>query len=69
MQTEVSKRSEYNQQPGVWLPLVLYYITIGNRTPGSRFYSNRLDTLAESLCTHQLVLSARPGSELAARSN
>jgi len=30
--------------------------TIGNRTPGSRFYSDLLDTLADFICIHQLVL-------------
>jgi len=30
--------------------------TSGNRTPGSRFYSDLLDTLADFVCIHQLVL-------------
>ena len=34
-------------------------ITSGNRTPGSRFYSDLLDTLADSVCIHQLVLKRR----------
>jgi len=31
-------------------------IASGNRTPGSRFYSDLLDTLADSVCIHLLVL-------------
>jgi len=31
-------------------------ISSGNRTPGSRFYSDHLDTLADSVRIHQLVL-------------
>ena len=34
-------------------------VSSGNRTPGSRFYSDLLDTLADSICIHQLVL--KPG--------
>ena len=37
----------------------LYYLirlTSGNRTPGSRFYSDLLDILADSVCIHQLVV-------------
>jgi len=30
--------------------------TSGNRTPGSRFYSDLLDTLADSVCIQQLAL-------------
>jgi len=30
-------------------------ITSGNHTPGSRSYSDLLDTWADSVCTHQLV--------------
>ena len=33
--------------------------TSGNRTPGSRFYSDLLDALADSVCIHQLVLKRR----------
>ena len=33
--------------------------TSGNRTPGSRFYSDLLDTLADSVCIQQLVLKHR----------
>jgi len=33
--------------------------TSGNHTPGSRFYSDLLDTLADSVCIHQLVLKCR----------
>ena len=32
-----------------------YIVSSGNRTPGSRFYSDFLDTLADSVCIHQLV--------------
>jgi len=31
-------------------------VTSGNRNPGSKFYSGHLDTLADSVCIHQLVL-------------
>ena len=31
----------------------------GNRTPGSRFYSDLLDTLTDFVCTHQLMLKRR----------
>ena len=31
-------------------------ITSGNRTPGNRSYSDLLDSLADSVCIHQLVL-------------
>jgi len=31
----------------------------GNHTPGSRFYFELLDTSADSLCIHQLVLQCR----------
>jgi len=31
-------------------------IASGNRTPGSRSYSDLLDTLADSVCIHLLVL-------------
>ena len=34
-------------------------ITSGNRTPGSRSYSDLLDALADSVCIHQLVLKQR----------
>jgi len=34
-------------------------LTSGNRTPGSRFYSDLLDTLVDSVCIHQLVLKRR----------
>ena len=34
-------------------PLTFFqYLTSGNRTPGSRFYSDLLDTLADSVCIH-----------------
>ena len=33
--------------------------TSSNRTPGSRFYSDLLDTLADSVCIHQLLLKHR----------
>ena len=39
--------------------IYFYVITSGNRTPGSRFYSDLLDTLADSVCIHQLVLKHR----------
>jgi len=36
----------------------LYFVVItsGNRTPGSRSYSDLLDTLADWVCIHLLVL-------------
>ena len=37
--------------------LVIY--SSGNRTPGSRFYSDLLDTLADFVCIHQLILQRR----------
>ena len=40
-------------------------VTSGNRTPGSRFYSDLLDTLADSVCVHQLVLKRRSKSQAA----
>ena len=52
----------------IYVVLILWYtflwcgkdiITSGNRTPGSRFYSDLLDTLADSVCIHQLVLKRR----------
>ena len=33
-------------------------VTSGNCTPGSRFYSDLLDTLADSIYIHQVVLKA-----------
>jgi len=33
--------------------------TSGNRTPGSRFYSDLLDTLVDFVCIHQLILKRR----------
>jgi len=42
----------------LWGYILLYYITSGNRTPGSRSYPGLLDTLADSICIHQLVLKA-----------
>ena len=41
------------------------YITSGNFTPGGRFYSDLLDTLADSVCIHQLVLKHRSKSQAA----
>jgi len=38
------------------LALFFNYITSGNRTPGSRFYSDLLDA---SVCMHQLILKRR----------
>ena len=38
---------------------MLTVITSGNRTPGSRFYSDLLDTLADSVYIHQLALKRR----------
>jgi len=35
------------------------YLSSGNRAPGSRFYSDILDTLADSVCIHRLVLKRR----------
>ena len=35
--------------------LTFFFLSSGNHTPGSRSYSDRLDTLADSVCTHQLV--------------
>ena len=35
------------------------YIYSGNRTPGSRFYSDLLDTLADFVCIHQLIFKRR----------
>jgi len=32
---------------------VLLILTSGNRNPGSRFYSDLVDTLADSVCLHQ----------------
>ena len=32
-------------------------IMSGNRTPGSMFYSDLLDTLADSVCIQQLVFT------------
>ena len=40
-----------------WYLFMLF--TSGNRTPGSRFYSDLLDTLADSVCIHQLLLKRR----------
>ena len=37
--------------------IMSFFFTSGNRTPGSRFYSDLLDTLADSVCIHQLVSS------------
>ena len=34
-------------------------VTSGNQTPGSRFYSDLLDTLADSVCIHHVVLKRR----------
>jgi len=31
-------------------------ITMGNRTPGSRSYSDLMDTWADSVCIHQFIL-------------
>jgi len=31
-------------------------VTSGNRTPGSRLYYELLDTLADFVCIHQLIL-------------
>ena len=42
--------------------------TSGNRTPGSRSYSDILDALADSVCIHLLVLNRR-SKRKAARSN
>ena len=41
-----------------WVPIkfLLIDVTSGNRTPGSRFYSDLLDTF---VCIHQLVLKRR----------
>jgi len=36
-----------------------YITTSGNHTPGSRFYSDLLDTSADFVCIHQLVLKHR----------
>ena len=36
--------------------IIIIIIASGNRTPGSRFYSDLLDTWADSVCIHQLVL-------------
>ena len=36
--------------------IIIIIVTSGNRTPGSRFYSDLLDT---SVCIHQLVLKPR----------
>ena len=38
---------------------LVYTESSGNRTPCSRFYSDLLDTLADSACIHQLVLERR----------
>ena len=37
----------------------IYLFTSGNRTPCSRFYSDPLDTLADFICIHQLILKRR----------
>jgi len=34
----------------------LRFSSSGNRTPGSRFYSDLLDTMADFVCIHQLIL-------------
>ena len=39
--------------------ITLHYITSGNRTPGSRFYSDLLDILADFVCIHQFILKRR----------
>ena len=43
-------------ETSVHLDIIFTYITSGNRTPGSRFYS---DLLGSSVCIHQLVLKRR----------
>jgi len=41
----------------IFFMVVCYTLSSGNRTPGSRFYpADLLDTLADSLCIHLLVL-------------
>jgi len=39
-----------------WGYLHYLHYKSGNRTPGSRFYSDLLDTLADFVCIHQLML-------------
>jgi len=38
------------------LDIIIYLLSSGNRTPGSRSYSDLVDTQADSVCIHQLVL-------------
>ena len=40
------------------LIFIFIIITSGNRTPGSKSYSDLLDALADSVCTHQLVVQS-----------
>ena len=40
-------------------------LTSGNRTPGSRSYSDLLDTSADSICIHQLIFKRRSKSQAA----
>ena len=39
--------------------IIVEHLTSGNRIPGSRSYSDLLDTLADSVCIHQLVFKRR----------
>jgi len=39
--------------------IIITIITSGNRTPGRRFYSDLLSTLADFVCIHQLILERR----------
>jgi len=45
--------------------VIFLFLSSGNRTPGSRFYSDVLDTLADSVCIHQLVFKRRSKSQAA----
>ena len=42
----------------IYLHYLHLLIKSSNRTPGSRFYSDLLDTWADSVCIHQLVFKA-----------
>jgi len=46
-----------------WFETNFYYYSSGNCTPGSRSYSDLVDTWADSVCIYQLVL--RPCSKSA----
>jgi len=51
-----NKHTDYVAEHLTWFS---YFITSGNHSAGSRFYPYLVDTWADSICIHQLILKPR----------